>query len=187
MTKDDEQWGNIELPGLSDDELFNKNWNHVAAAIERNQNPEYVKKQRAADKKRKEFTKSEDWLQKTREANSRSEWKENNLKGVRKRQNNPEAIAAYYAAQERKVSSGAVYEIAAKIAKNRDSNQEWHKNIKEAGKRRRKKVITPEGEFEGFSLAVTHYMNIWGLKKGGADYRLRQYLNDENNLEFRWI
>lgn len=26
MTKDNDEWGNIELPGLSDDELYAKNW-----------------------------------------------------------------------------------------------------------------------------------------------------------------
>ena len=31
---DDEEWGNIELPGLSDEELFNTNWNRVAAIQE---------------------------------------------------------------------------------------------------------------------------------------------------------
>jgi hypothetical protein len=34
MNKDNEEWGNIELPGLSDEELFAKNWNRVAAARE---------------------------------------------------------------------------------------------------------------------------------------------------------
>lgn len=38
----DEEWGNIELPGLSDEELFSKNWNLVAAAIEKAQDPRYL-------------------------------------------------------------------------------------------------------------------------------------------------
>lgn len=29
-----EQWGNIELPGLSDEELLNKNWNKITGARE---------------------------------------------------------------------------------------------------------------------------------------------------------
>ena len=29
--KQDEQWGNIELPGLTDEELFNTDWNQLAA------------------------------------------------------------------------------------------------------------------------------------------------------------
>lgn len=36
------EWGNIELPGLSDEELFRKNWNQVAAARERSKDPKWI-------------------------------------------------------------------------------------------------------------------------------------------------
>lgn len=50
MHKDkDEEWGNIELPGLSDDKLLNTNWNRVSA------NREHWKK--ISTEKRKEFGK----------------------------------------------------------------------------------------------------------------------------------
>jgi len=39
---DDDEWGNIELPGLSDEELHGKNWNRVTAAKEINSR-QYVK------------------------------------------------------------------------------------------------------------------------------------------------
>lgn len=38
MTKDKDEWGNIELPGLSDEELYAKSWNHS-----RKHNPNYIK------------------------------------------------------------------------------------------------------------------------------------------------
>jgi len=38
MTKHKDEWGNISLPGLSDKELFDTNWNYKAAALERNSN-----------------------------------------------------------------------------------------------------------------------------------------------------
>ena len=34
-----EQWGNIELPGLSDDKLLKTNWNQVTINIETWKNP----------------------------------------------------------------------------------------------------------------------------------------------------
>ena len=40
----DIQWGNIELPGLSDEELYNKNWNHIDAAKSRMANPATLNK-----------------------------------------------------------------------------------------------------------------------------------------------
>ena len=44
----DEEWGNIELPGLSDKDLFTKNWHMVAGARERNKKPEYQANLKAA-------------------------------------------------------------------------------------------------------------------------------------------
>lgn len=44
ITQQNEEWGNIELPGLSDEELYSKNWNYVAAAKERMANAETKKK-----------------------------------------------------------------------------------------------------------------------------------------------
>ena len=43
----DEEWGNIELPGLSDEELFSKNWNLSAASKEMWQDPNHkIKRQK---------------------------------------------------------------------------------------------------------------------------------------------
>ena len=37
-----EQWGNIELPGLSDEKLYNTSWNRVAAGKENANNPKLL-------------------------------------------------------------------------------------------------------------------------------------------------
>ena len=37
------EWGNISLPGLSDEKLFNKNWNKVAAGLENKNNVKLLK------------------------------------------------------------------------------------------------------------------------------------------------
>lgn len=39
-----QEWGNIELPGLSDDKLLSTNWNYVSAAKQRMSNPNTRKK-----------------------------------------------------------------------------------------------------------------------------------------------
>lgn len=41
---ENEQWGNISLPGVSDEELFKKNWSKSATMKELHKNPEYKKK-----------------------------------------------------------------------------------------------------------------------------------------------
>lgn len=43
-----EQWGNIELPGVSDKELLNKDWNRVARSRANWDNPDYVARVEAA-------------------------------------------------------------------------------------------------------------------------------------------
>jgi hypothetical protein len=43
-----EQWGNIELPGLNDSELLGKDWNRVARSKEQWSDPKYVARVEAA-------------------------------------------------------------------------------------------------------------------------------------------
>lgn len=57
---DDEQWGNIELPGLSDEELFKKNWNLISAIRERYKDDEYRKKHAESIRT---VTSSKKWLE----------------------------------------------------------------------------------------------------------------------------
>ena len=181
-----EQWGNIELPGLSDEELFKKNWIKIEIGKEtakRNlQNPTWHKKPRAADENRKKIGNSEEWKEFTRQLNQRPEWKAKNAEANKKRNFNPKNIIAFQEAM-----------------KKRSDNENWKKNVREAAQNRsedwlqshRKRkamegtpIVTPDGPFLKFSDGVKHYISIWNLKKGGADYRLRKLLNDENNKEF---
>jgi len=54
MNTNTEEWGNIELPGLSDEELFKKNWNYVAAGQDRANNPKWRENNLKANQNRKE-------------------------------------------------------------------------------------------------------------------------------------
>lgn len=59
----DEEWGNIELPGLSDEELFSKNWNIVANNQRTWKDPKVAERRRNGIRKTKqeqaEFSKKE--------------------------------------------------------------------------------------------------------------------------------
>lgn len=61
MTKDNE-WGNIELPGLSDEELFTKNWNRSAAQKEKYKSPLYKEK----------YSENPDWIEPLKKKRSES-------------------------------------------------------------------------------------------------------------------
>jgi len=46
------EWGNIELPGLSDEELYAKNWNRSATMQKKHLDPAYKAKYEAGTKQR---------------------------------------------------------------------------------------------------------------------------------------
>lgn len=89
MTK--EQWGNVELPGLSDEELLTKNWNHIGAVRERNKVPGYEEK-RLRELFRVMAT--EEWLQKVRDTakhwSTDPDWYAEQLKRIERRSHNDE-------------------------------------------------------------------------------------------------
>lgn len=62
----DEEWGNIELPGLSDEELYSKDWNFIGIIRERYKDEEYRKKHRESIRK---VTSSKEWQEAQQERN----------------------------------------------------------------------------------------------------------------------
>ena len=89
--KQDEQWGNIELPGLTDKELFTKNWNKVRNVSELVKQSEW-KLNHA--KGIADLCNSKIWREKTSNANKEKAYREDNRKahlaGLEKRNSNPE-------------------------------------------------------------------------------------------------
>lgn len=57
----DVEWGNIELPGLSDEELFRRNWNRVAAMREKHQDSDYQQRYQLAMKSLNQATNAKLW------------------------------------------------------------------------------------------------------------------------------
>jgi hypothetical protein len=66
MNTNTEEWGNIELPGLSDEQLFKKNWNWIAGARQRNQDPTYLESTKKGLEKRSSTTWKENQANSTR-------------------------------------------------------------------------------------------------------------------------
>lgn len=69
-------WGNISLDGLTDQELYGKNWDHSARNYERYADPNFKKKHHEAIIK---ATQSEEWKNKHLKANQKMRTKEWNL------------------------------------------------------------------------------------------------------------
>lgn len=88
---DKEQWGNIELPGLTDDKLLNTNWNHVTSMRKRNADPAFKEYWLSSIQDR---TNSIEWQKAQREAmnkrNANPVWRENVANGYKQYVNDPE-------------------------------------------------------------------------------------------------
>lgn len=112
------------------------------------------------------------------------EYRNNLINGHIKRVNNPNWIEKHKINCEKRKNDPIYKEKMKEVAVKRLSNSSWVKGQKIKAINQYSPVSTPEGYFVKFRLAVIHYMKIWNLKKGGADYRLRKYLNDIDNNEF---
>ena len=150
--KDDynaDEWGNIELPGLNDDELFKKDWdksqrektkwqtspnskkrreNIRKGVVNRNKDPEYWEKYYAA-MKNKDLTQQSERL---KEKHKDKKWQAKIIEAALDSRKNKEYWEKYNAGIEK-----------------RNQNEEWKKNVGQSAKLRFcKPVITPWGEFE---------------------------------------
>jgi hypothetical protein len=186
---DSSEWGNVQLPGLSDEELHAKNWNVITAARIRANNPVY--KEKAKQTRLKTITDPE-W--KSNHSNIMKELYQNNevyrnnlIEGHQKRINNPEWIRKNKENCESRKNDPAYKEQMKQVAVKRKSNDSWIEGQKKKAINQYNPIITPEGCFMKYTLGVIHYMKIWGLKKGGADYRLRKLLDDIDNNDFKRI
>jgi hypothetical protein len=142
---------------------------------------EEIKKE-TANVKRKQFGNSEEWKQFTRRLNERDSWKENNATANKKRNDKIENRLAFEEGMKKRDDNEKWHQNVKKAAQNRD--QSWFDSHKKAKEISGTPIITPEGIFLKFTEGVKYYMPIWNLKKGGADYKLRKLLNDENNKDF---
>jgi len=139
---DNDEWGNIELPGLSDEELHSYNWNYSKTKEDKERQKIAMQNRdnsshKAAGKQRK---------------NSK-EWQENHRKGIEALRSDPERWAEYqenYAkGNTAKYEDPKYWTNYYAAIKKRDANPEYHKKRLGASKQKiRKPVQTPLGVFE---------------------------------------
>lgn len=114
-------------------------------------------------------------------------YRNNLIEGHKKRVTNPEWIRKNKENCNRRKNNPEYTELMKQVAIKRKSNQSWIEGQKRKVINQYNPIVTPEGIFMKYSLGVIHYMNVWNLKKGGADYRLRKLLNDVSNQDFKRI
>jgi hypothetical protein len=135
-----EAWGNIELPGLSDEELYKKNWTLIASSREvvktREQNGWYEKNAKAH--KDKDMKAIAPLISKTAvETRKQKGWKEKWLLTINERNNSE------------------VYKTTTLEAiKRRTQSKDWQEKNKEARKQFLKPIVTPFGIFQSVKEAL---------------------------------
>lgn len=135
-----EQWGNIELPGLSDEKLFKTNWTLVAASREvvkkREQNGWYEKNTEAH--KNKDMKSLASKISVSAKLTRKKEgWKEQWISTIDKRNNDKE--------YQLKTLEGI---------QKRTQSKEWQEKNKEARKQSLKPIVTPFGIFISVKQAI---------------------------------
>lgn len=144
--QEDIEWGNVKLPGLTDEELYNKNWTLITAnrevAKNRDKDGSWSRKNAEAAKNRRPG-----WSSTISETGKKTRavpgWKDYYKETVKKRNDNPEYTKKLHQGIEKR---------------NKDPN--WHKKNAEAAKKRIKAIMTPEGKFNSVNDAIEHYNKL---------------------------
>jgi len=158
IIKQDEEWGNIELPGLSDEKLLSTNWNLVEAnrqvAKDRIKNGWAEKNAHATRNRKKGWS---DTISETaKKTRSKEGWKEGFLETIKQRNDDPN--------YQNKLKEG--------IAK-RTSDPNWLEKNRKASEKKFKKIQTPEGLFNSVKDAIDYY-NILRNSKYSESWLLDQ-------------
>lgn len=179
--KQDDEWGNIELPGLSDEELYSKDWNKVAANLERYSNPEYKKRHQESIQKswqdkqtrnnRLKFWQDEEFKlkikQQRKEIGNRPEIKEMRKNKMLELHQDPTFKKNYQKGRE-KLKNGPV------------SDKVIQANQIE-GAKRRKPIQTPFGKFDGLTIAAKALeIAVGTLQTRMKNYPDQYYYIDKN-------
>jgi hypothetical protein len=168
MTINKDEWGNISLPGLSDEKLLNTNWNKVAAAKENWIDP---KKKTNLLAGRKKLAKNSKWKENNANFNqeraktdeykvlrkdimeqkySDPEYKKWHEDQVRSKLADPEILKQRTEAHTHALSTPEYKENFAKAMENR-SKSEWLANVKAA--RSKPIVVKPYGVYSSATEA----------------------------------
>lgn len=131
-----EQWGNIELPGISDDKLLNTNWNFAKTQNDKQRRSQTLKKVAAQ--------RDEEYTQKLHQ-------------GIARRDNTYQAIANAKPEVQAKISESM---------KQYQKTPEHLAKVAEKNRERSKPVSVPWGVFESGRAAGDAYNKLYGVTNG---------------------
>jgi len=179
-----DEWGNIELPGLSDEELYAKNWNYVSANREKANDPEFRQKLSESIKEsyRKNPNQKKIKGQKLKETNKKlfndPEYLKN-LKIQRQKQAKDPVYLEKLHNGLNKIDRVEWKEKLLESQKKRNADPNWRKNISLAQQEKRKDPLFVEKMFRTKAYAIkTPDAILNGLDDGHLFYnKLRNFNN----------
>jgi hypothetical protein len=144
-----EEWGNIELPGLSDEKLLNTNWNKVEGNKRRFSNSE--ERQKQSEKLKKKYQ-DDEYKKFWKEQNAKSMETRNRVDSSNKQwlQNVKDAVNESYKDPKR-------LEVLNKAFEKRSKDPKWKEIRQQVGDMLCKRIHTPQGVFESRKQASEHY------------------------------
>lgn len=171
MTVENNEWGNISLPGLSDNELFGKNWNKVAAGktiMEKlKTDPTWLEAHQQGQERKKSNPEA---LAAIADGNRKKaqdpEWIRATTLAQQKKNQNPEYKAKITSVLKERANDPAWRKKMSQVATERAKDPEYRKKLsdakkgkalseehlaklKENGLKQRKTIVTPFGTFSG--------------------------------------
>lgn len=151
--QNDESWGNIELPGLSDEELHSKNWNLTLKRTDK------AKQNLALGVKKRE---ANGWLDKVNQSRidtNSIEYKQAHAKGINNRAKNKKWQTNVAEAARANGSNPLAHEKRKQnlLQQKLNDPEAYHQKMKLARAHKCKRVVTPDGVFASRRECAKHY------------------------------
>jgi len=182
---DDIKWGNIELEGFSDEQLFDPNLNRRLANRLKAQDPEYRKNHAEAIAQLKQDP----------------EWRKNHAEAIAQRTQDPEWRKKNAESNRRKAQDPKWQKNHAEAIAQRTQDPEWRKKNAESNRRQaqdpkwqaahkagirlhhRRSIVTPEGQFDSRAEAVDYYLDNKILPTRKTRESVRKFLDTQTKKE----
>lgn len=213
---DKDEWGNIPLPGLSDEELFNTNWNYVAAAQGRANDPKWRENNLKCNQGRKErlgkeYSNNVSQAQKKRYANMSEEEKLEHSQRSKEIWQDPEYVnrmREYYDNPEYRVE----HQKRVKEVANRPEMLAWYKEFNSSKRQDPNHIVKhnesvkhrsehnedwirkncrpvqcPLGIFRKAKDMMDEYHKIYGGNRQSVAVKLRTWLKSDKKSDWKYL
>lgn len=156
-----EEWGNVELPGVSDDELLNTNWNHLGAVRERSSDPTWqASNQAAIDKKKQRPEYQVKRTQLNKELAKDKSVQDKKSQTLKKQYADP-VYKEFRHTIIKEVTKTDAWKQAHDAGMTKREENGWHEKNLEAAKRRCKPIVSVEyGVFIGKKHLIEHMTSV---------------------------